>query len=117
MTILSASGIEEHPALAEWWASAEDLWDANKVANDESALLDRIDFHGQLSAQLPTSAHRAADISATKSFKQARTLIRSARDIGQIVAGHGVGSTAPSSSRCAEEVRLSARWRCLTVQL
>lgn len=57
-TILTASEIEEHPALAEWWASAEDLWDANKVANDESALLDRIDFHGQLSAQLPVSAHR-----------------------------------------------------------
>lgn len=57
-TILTASAIEEHPALAEWWADAEDLWNTNKVPNDPSALLDRIDFHGQLSAQLPVASHR-----------------------------------------------------------
>jgi hypothetical protein len=53
--ILDPDAIEAVSGLGAWWQSAQDLWDANKSAADSSGLVDRIDFHGQLSAQLPTS--------------------------------------------------------------
>lgn len=56
--ILSAEEIENSAALSSWWEAAESIWSENKSAADESNLLDRIDFHGQLSAQVPTAAHR-----------------------------------------------------------
>jgi hypothetical protein len=56
--ILSASKVEENTALAAWWQSAENTWDAGKVKSDTSSLLERIDYHGQLSAQLPAARHR-----------------------------------------------------------
>lgn len=56
--LLETHQIAEHLGLADWWAQAEEIWDANKSASDKSRLLDRIDYHGQLSAQLPTSRLR-----------------------------------------------------------
>jgi len=57
--ILTAGKIDEQPGLAPWWAAAEATWEANKKADSaEGALLERIDFHGQLSAQLPTATQR-----------------------------------------------------------
>jgi hypothetical protein len=50
--ILTSEGIEEHSALDKWWTQAEERWDAHKSKADPGALLDRIDFHKQLSAQL-----------------------------------------------------------------
>lgn len=57
-SILKTHEIAEHPGLADWWDQAEEVWAGNKSAADKSQLLDRIDYHGQLSAQLPTSRWR-----------------------------------------------------------
>ena len=56
--LLTHAQIAENPGLSDWWTKAEQKWDENKVANDESDLLTRVDFHGQLSAQLPIARHR-----------------------------------------------------------
>jgi hypothetical protein len=55
---LSVEKIEEYPGLSQWWNKAQALWDENKSKSDKGTLLDRIDFHGQLSSQLSPSAHR-----------------------------------------------------------
>ena len=70
--ILRQDQIEEHEALAAWWADAEHTWDEHKSRADDSALLDRIDFHGQLSAQLPAAAHRVVYTKAGNTIASAR---------------------------------------------
>jgi len=56
--IMSRSDIDSHAGLSAWWAEAEEQWEVNKSSQDTSAFLDRIDFHGQLSAQLPITSTR-----------------------------------------------------------
>jgi hypothetical protein len=56
--ILTKDGIEDYGALDKWWKQAEKLWKAHKSKSDPGELLDRIDFHGQLSAQLTGSSIR-----------------------------------------------------------
>ncbi|MGY1929521.1 Eco57I restriction-modification methylase domain-containing protein [Nocardia gipuzkoensis] len=56
--IMEGQEIAEHSGLSGWWDQAERTWNANKSSSDESRLLDRIDYHGQLTAQLPTAAMR-----------------------------------------------------------
>jgi hypothetical protein len=70
--ILNATEIAEHPGLSTWWSEAEKAWDANKVANDASDLLTRIDYHAQLSAQLPIAAHRVVYTKAGSALTAAR---------------------------------------------
>lgn len=50
--LLPSAAVHEHPNLASWWLRAEEGWEANRVAGETSALAERIDYHGQLSAQL-----------------------------------------------------------------
>ena len=52
------SEIAENPGSPDWWTQAEAAWDANKVQNDYSDLLTRIDYHAQLprSCRSPASA-------------------------------------------------------------
>jgi hypothetical protein len=57
-TILDPGSIALHAGLEHWWDDAERLWESHKVDSDESSLLERIDFHGQLSAQLPAKPCR-----------------------------------------------------------
>lgn len=56
--LLDANGIDGHADLSKWWDAAEAVWAANKTENDGGALLDRVDFHGQLSSQIPAATHR-----------------------------------------------------------
>ncbi|KAA0919134.1 N-6 DNA methylase [Dietzia sp. ANT_WB102] len=56
--ILETHEIAEKPGLADWWGQAEEVWEDNKSSADKSRLLDRIDYHGQLSAQLPIASLR-----------------------------------------------------------
>lgn len=56
--ILTTSEIESYGDLSAWWTQAEMLWDANKSESDASTLLERLDYLGQLRAQLPVAAHR-----------------------------------------------------------
>ncbi|GAA4261951.1 hypothetical protein [Dietzia aurantiaca] len=57
-SILSPGKLAEYPGLSGWWNQAESTWNTHKPASDKVHLLDRIDYHGQLSAQLPLSALR-----------------------------------------------------------
>jgi hypothetical protein len=56
--ILDQRAIDNYPDLSKWWTEAENKWNAHKSESDASALLDRIDYHRQLSAQLPAARHR-----------------------------------------------------------
>ncbi|MFL0288842.1 N-6 DNA methylase [Mycobacterium sp. SMC-21] len=56
--VLEEAAVVDHPGLKSWWDQAEKAWAENKSESDAGTLLDRIDFHGQLSAQLPPAAVR-----------------------------------------------------------
>ena len=64
--------IDDHPGLASWWEEAEERWEANKSKSDKSTLLERLDFHGQLSAQLPTAGHRVVYSASGNTLAAAR---------------------------------------------
>jgi len=56
--IMSTDEVAEPEGLSTWWVQVEQLWKENRVKAESAPLLERMDFHGQLSAQLPTAAHR-----------------------------------------------------------
>ena len=70
--ILNAQQIASHDGLASWWNEAEIRWAANKSLADAGTFLDRIDFHGQLSAQLPAASNRVVYTKAGGSISSAR---------------------------------------------
>ena len=70
--ILSADQIDGYSDLREWWTTAEELWAKNKRPADKSALLDRVDFHGQLGAQLPIVSHRVVYTASGNNLAAAR---------------------------------------------
>jgi hypothetical protein len=72
--ILSDSEINDQSALAKWWAQAEERWADNKSKSDPGSLLDRIDFHGQLSSQLPAVFNRVVYTKAGNHIAAARVL-------------------------------------------
>lgn len=51
--LMTPAEIYSLPAFGVWWNQAEVAWEEKKKSSDDSRLLDRVDFHGQLSAQLP----------------------------------------------------------------
>ncbi|WP_433494517.1 N-6 DNA methylase [Micromonospora sp. CA-248089] len=70
--ILSREAIDEYPGLGAWWADVEKMWDAHKSEADASALLQRLDYHGQLAAQLPAAGHRVLYSKAGNTLAAAR---------------------------------------------
>ena len=58
--ILTSTEIDGQLGLNTWWDTAESVWGRWKSQSDSSRLLDRIDFHGQLTAQLPIAPVRVA---------------------------------------------------------
>jgi hypothetical protein len=50
--LLTPEAVHEHPNLASWWRQAEEAWEAHRVPSETKALAERIDYHGQLTAQL-----------------------------------------------------------------
>lgn len=77
--VLEESAIDDHPGLKSWWDQAEELWGANKSESDKGKLLDRIDFHGQLSAQLPVASIRV--VYTKTGNKLAAAIVRDSRAI------------------------------------
>ncbi|MGW5501300.1 N-6 DNA methylase [Streptomyces rochei] len=76
--ILTQAEIEEYPALSTWWSKAEEAWETDKKKDSkEGALLERIDFHGQLSSQLPAALHRVLYTKASNRVAAARIESRS----------------------------------------
>lgn len=51
--ILTDSEITRWPGVGAWWSKAEQIWRDHRKPEEHSALFQRIDQHGQLSAQLP----------------------------------------------------------------
>lgn len=70
--LMTVGQIDEHPALRQWWSSAEEIWETNRAERETGSLLDRIDFHGQLSAQLPATRHRVVYTKAGTRLAAAR---------------------------------------------
>ncbi|MEU4573608.1 N-6 DNA methylase [Nonomuraea sp. NPDC023979] len=70
--LLEAEEIEEYPGLAKWWNRASEIWDQNKRRSDNSTFLERIDFHRQLSSQVPASPHRVVYTKAGNNLAAAR---------------------------------------------
>lgn len=74
--ILPKSEVAEYPGLANWWDAAESTWDENKVDGDEDDFITRIDYHRQLSAQLPLAPLRVVYTASGNTL--AASLIRDA---------------------------------------
>ncbi|WP_036419141.1 N-6 DNA methylase [Mycobacterium sp. 155] len=56
--ILSADELELHQGLNSWWSEAEEVWEEHRPARETLPLRDRMNFHNQLSSQLPVTATR-----------------------------------------------------------
>jgi len=52
--IMTTDEIEGELLLPKWWAQVEKRWDDNKGGSSTTSFLERLDYHQQLSAQLPT---------------------------------------------------------------
>jgi len=70
--LMSHVEIEEYDGLNDWWTDAERLWDENKVESDKSTLLERINFHQQLTSQLEANSHRVVYTKAGNRLAAAR---------------------------------------------
>lgn len=46
------------PAMSQWWNHVEDHWETGRVARETEPLYERLDYHGQLRAQLPPPSNR-----------------------------------------------------------
>lgn len=69
--LLAESEILAIPGLGSWWQEAELLWEENKSKADPGSFLDRVDYLGQLSSQLPPAAFRVAYTKAGNSISAA----------------------------------------------
>lgn len=56
--LLTEKEIADWPGLESWWSAAQTAWEAHKSESDGSTLLERINFHNQLAAQLPKAPLR-----------------------------------------------------------
>lgn len=56
--ILTAEDIEMHDGLSAWWTGVEATWAEHRAASEDKPLLERMDYHYQLSAQLPVAPTR-----------------------------------------------------------
>lgn len=70
--ILTESQVADHPALYEWWTQVEDTWTQGRAASEKAPLLTRMDYHGQLSAQLPIRNHRVVYTASGNTLAAAR---------------------------------------------
>lgn len=51
--LMSPNDALTRPGLAQWWTQAEAAWSNHRVKSEKKALAERLDYHGQLAAQLP----------------------------------------------------------------
>lgn len=50
--------LDLYPGLAEWWRSAERVWDQHKSATTRLSLVEQLDYRRKLKAQFPVAPHR-----------------------------------------------------------
>ncbi|MHB1010155.1 MAG: N-6 DNA methylase [Propionibacteriaceae bacterium] len=70
--IMSMDEIASLPALSDWWGDVEAAWAEGRVATEELPLLQRFDYHAQLSAQLPVKHDRVVYTKSGNSLAAAR---------------------------------------------
>jgi hypothetical protein len=70
--ILTPTDIELEPDLAKWWANVEQTWASGRVPSETKPLLERMDYHRQLSAQLPATRHRVGYSASGSNLAAAR---------------------------------------------
>lgn len=51
-------GIDQYPHLASWMRDAEELWESHKGEKNKLTLLERLDYHKELSKQFPLQQDR-----------------------------------------------------------
>lgn len=56
--IMTEAEVAEPEGLSAWWELVEALWRVHRVPTEEAPLLERMDYHQQLSKQLPASPRR-----------------------------------------------------------
>ncbi|NKS38104.1 SAM-dependent DNA methyltransferase [Rhodococcus hoagii] len=99
-SILNAEKVAEYPGLSGWWDQAESTWNTHKPASDKAQLLDRIDYHGQLSAQLPPAALRVVYTKSGNTL--AAALVRDASAVvDHVLYWAPVSSTSEGHYLCA----------------
>jgi hypothetical protein len=89
--LLKRDQIDSHPALDTYWREAEKRWEATKKKSDSDSLLDRVNFHQQLAAQLPPAFHRVIYTASGSTLVAARV------PESQAVIEHGLYWGAVSS--------------------
>lgn len=70
--ILTESEIADFPGLSEWWTDVEDAWVDGRVATESAPLRERMDFHGQLTAQFPVRSDRVVYTKSGNTLAAAR---------------------------------------------
>jgi hypothetical protein len=53
-----STGIDDHPGLAQWWRTAEDIWESHKGTGTRLTLNGQINYMNKLVLQLATTSHR-----------------------------------------------------------
>jgi len=72
--IMTEAEVAEPEGLSAWWAQVEDQWRAHRKPNETKPLLERMDFHGQLSAQLPAASQRVVYTASGSTLIAARVV-------------------------------------------
>lgn len=56
--IMTTGDVADRPGLSRWWSEVEQAWAQGRKSSEQLPLLERFDYQGQLSAQLPPPKHR-----------------------------------------------------------
>lgn len=56
--ILSQAEVDNFPAMSQWWEEVETVWRTGRSKTEKLPLRARMDYHAQLSAQLPIRSNR-----------------------------------------------------------
>lgn len=88
--IMTEAEVAEPEGLSAWWSQVEDLWKKHRVPSEAAALLRRMDYHQQLTRQLPAAQWRVV-------YTKAGNSLAAARIAGQGVVDHKLYWAAVSS--------------------
>jgi len=56
--ILTQSELDVYPAMSAWWEGVEETWQTGRSKSEKAPLRERMDYHAQLSTQLPIQGNR-----------------------------------------------------------
>lgn len=56
--LLTPREIELHPGLRNWWAQAEQVWEANRAPATKLSLMEQLDYQSKMTKQLPVAPFR-----------------------------------------------------------